>query len=230
MKLKSVFLFVIITKLLGQNITGTVTVTDIDGNIYKTIKIGEQWWMAENLKVKHYRNGDLIPNVAGPSEWCSLSKGAWCTYDNKEEFAHKYGYLYNWFAIEDNRNIAPENWHVPNNEEWQVLIDYLGGFFYAGGKMKANGNLKDGTGLWDPPNEDATNESGFSALPSGGRPSFITTCVEMGEFAIFWASTEYDSTKAWIRTLVHDSPGTGNLYINIGCSWISSKRKRTSNS
>ena len=168
---------------------------DIDGNVYRTVKIGDQWWMAENLKVTHYRNGDPIPNVTSNTEWENLSTGASCVYRNDESNVSTYGRLYNWFAVHDSRNIAPEGWHVPNDEEWQILIDYLGGESVAGGKMKEQGFEH-----WFSPNTGATNESGFTALPGGYRcrsGHFYT----MGYYANFWSTTEYSSGHAWYRTL-----------------------------
>lgn len=103
------------------------TVIDIDGNIYKTVRIGNQTWMAENLKVRRYRNGDLIPNIQDNKAWCNLKIGAWCNYDNQQFYESQYGKLYNWFALDDNRILAPEGWHIPSYSEWETLIVNLGG-------------------------------------------------------------------------------------------------------
>ncbi|MCD4693727.1 MAG: hypothetical protein K8R79_12490, partial [Calditrichales bacterium] len=170
------------------------TVTDIDGNVYKTVKIGSQVWMAENLKVTHYRNGDLIPNVAGKSEWKNLGIGACCNYDNN---AAAYGLLYNWYAVNDSRNIAPAGWHVPAEKEWQTLIDYLGGEAVAGGKMKERG-----TAHWKRPNTGATNSSGFSALSSCYRND-KGTFYGIGNEADYWSG----SNGVWIRRLRYSSSG-----------------------
>jgi uncharacterized protein (TIGR02145 family) len=99
--------------------------TDIDRNVYQTVKIGDQVWMAENLRVTHYRNGDAIPNVKD-EEWSDLRSGAYCAYENDETTAVTYGYLYNWSAVNDSRNIAPAVWHVPTDEEWKTLEMVLG--------------------------------------------------------------------------------------------------------
>lgn len=171
------------------------TVTDYDGNVYKTIKIGKQIWMAENLKVTHYRNGDPITNVTSNSEWTDLSTGAFCVYDNNLKNADIYGFLYNWYAVGDNRNIAPVGWHVPSNEEWQTLVDYLGGSGVAGDKM-----IETGTAHWKAPNTRATNESGLSALPSGNR-NLIGKYSDMGRHATFWSSSEDNSNYAWYSDL-----------------------------
>lgn len=142
------------------------TVTDYDGNVYQTVLIGDQCWMMENLKVTHYRNGDPIPHVTDGVTWGNLTSGAYCNYNNDEGNVATYGRLYNWYAVDDSRNIAPAGWHVPSDAEWQTLVDYLGGDAVAGGKMK-----EAGTTHWASPNTGATNESGFTALPGGGpRP------------------------------------------------------------
>ena len=125
----------------------TSTVTDIDGNVYQTVTIGTQEWMAENLKVTHYRNGDPIQLVTDDSSWSNLSTGAYCDYDNDGDNVAVYGRLYNWFAVNDSRAIAPAGWHVATAADWQTLIDILGGDAVAGGKMK-----EAGTAHWLAPN------------------------------------------------------------------------------
>jgi uncharacterized protein (TIGR02145 family) len=184
----------------------TGTMTDIDGNTYQTVKIGNQWWIAQNLKTTHYRNGEAILNVIDGGTWAGLSTGAQCAYGNNEGNVEIYGRLYNWYAVNDGRNIAPSGWHVLSDEEWQTLIDYLGGSGVAGGKMKTT------TG-WNSPNTGATNSSGFSALPGGlrnGNGDFL----DMSYFAHFWSSSECSSNNAWDRDLsygnesvVHDNYG-----------------------
>jgi len=173
------------------------TVTDYDGNVYQTIKIGDQWWMMENLKVTHYRNGDPIPHVTDGGEWSGLYTGAYCAYDNDPANVSTYGRLYNWYAVDDSRNIAPTGWHVPTNGEWQTLVDSLGGSSVAGGKMK-----EAGTTHWYPPNTGATNESGFSALPGGYR-HYYGYFDSMGIYAYFWSSTKRYSYSAWDRELYY---------------------------
>ena len=180
-------------KVIALNGTGVETgmVTDIDGNMYKTVKIGNQWWMAENLKVTRYRNGDGIPGVTNSSTWCSLTTGAYCNYDNNESYVVTYGRVYNWYAVNDSRNIAPEGWHVPSDVEWQSLVESLGGSSIAGGKMK-----EIGTSHWNAPNAGATNESGFCAL-AGGLRRIETDYGAMKDHAVFWVSTECNSQEAW---------------------------------
>ncbi len=181
------------------------TVTDIDGNIYHTIKIGDQWWMMENLKVTHYRNGDPIPNVPDYPAWMGLTTGAYCEYNNDINNVAAYGRLYNWYTVGDSRNIAPAGWHVPSDAEWQTLVDYLGGEAVAGGKMK-----EAGTAHWNSPNTGATNESGFTALPGGYRFGDGGDYSDMGYNVFFWSTTERDGyLLVWTLDLNYSSSGAG---------------------
>ena len=189
------------------------TVTDIDGNVYQTIIIGTQVWMAENLKVTHYRNGDAIPTGYSNSDWENLTTGAYAVYDGNESNADTYGYLYNWYAVADSRNIAPEGWHVPTDDEIKQLEMHLGmsqseaddsGYRGTdeGGKLK-----EEGTAHWSSPNAGATNESGFTALPGGYRGYDYSNYYDMGSYGYFWSSTEIHSNSAWYRKLYYDLSG-----------------------
>ena len=151
----------------GNEITFTtqpnsLTVTDIDGNVYTTVTIGTQTWMVENLKVTHYRNGDIIPNITDATQWGNLTIGGWCYYNNDVQNNNIYGKLYNWFTVSDTRNVSPTGWHIPTDADWTTLATFLGGMSIAGGKMKA-------TTLWNSPNSGATNTSGFTGYPNGWR-------------------------------------------------------------
>nr|MBN2278777.1 fibrobacter succinogenes major paralogous domain-containing protein [candidate division Zixibacteria bacterium] len=183
------------------------TVTDIDGNVYETVTIGSQVWMAENLKVTHYRNGDPIPNVTDSAIWSGLTTGAYCNYENDQGHVATYGRLYNWYAVDDGRNIAPEGWHVPSDAEWKQLEIYLGmsqseadatGFrgTTEGGKLKEAGGTH-----WANPNAGATNESGFSGLPGGVRYDYGSLFYNLGTYAAFWSSSVGSSGRAWARYL-----------------------------
>ncbi len=198
----------------GEIVTdiGGKTVTDIDGNVYKTIKIGNQLWMAENLKVTHYRNGDPIPNVTDDDEWKDLSSGARCIYDNNTSNLSIYGRLYNWYAVNDSRGLAPEGWHIPTDEEWKELEMYLG--TNEGSKLAGNPALwKDG----DLKNNNAFRESGFSALPGGYRNSYDGNFYDMGYSATFWSASEDYNVGAWYRYLsYHDSDITRSGYYKLG--------------
>ena len=162
-------------------------VTDIDSNTYNGIQIGNQFWITENLTVSKYRNGDEIPEVKDKKEWKKLTTGAWCYYENNAENGAIYGKLYNWYAVTDPRGLAPEGYHIPSNEEWDTLIANLGGDFGAGGKMKEKG-----TTHWNSPNEKATNQSGFTALPAGRRlPE--GNFANQGDTTEFWSTKEFNS-------------------------------------
>jgi len=166
------------------------TFTDIDGNSYKTIQIGTQTWMAENLRTTKYRNGDPIPEITDLNQWKNLTSGAYCNYNNEAEFAAIYGRLYNWFAVNDVRNLAPEGWHVATDNDWTTLISYLGGNNVAGGKLKEAGLTH-----WNSPNSGATNESGFSAVPGG----LLLTGIffsGIGDTAYWWSATPVDDSYA----------------------------------
>ncbi len=162
--------------------------------------------MAENLKVTRYRNGEIIPNVTDNTHWTNLSSGARCVYNNDDGNIATYGLLYNWYTVNDSRNIAPAGWHVPTDSEWKELEMYLGmsqsdadntGWrgTNEGEKIKETG-----TTHWKIPNANATNESGFTALPgsyrSGGKGNFGS----IGDIGIWWSSTE-SSPGAWFRGL-----------------------------
>lgn len=186
---------------------------DIDGNTYETIMIGEQLWMAENLKVTHYNDGTEIPNITDVS-WSTLSSGAYAEYDNDQSNVDIYGRLYNWHAVSASAGLCPCGWHVPTDSEWKTLEIYLGmteeqanetGFRGTdeGGKLK-----EEGTEHWDAPNSGATNSSGFTALP-GGMKHINGDFYDINVFGCFWSSTENDvpdSPTAWDRFLRCNMP------------------------
>ena len=199
------------------------TVTDIDGNVYRTVKIGGQVWMAENLKAIHYRDGTPIPRVQSNDIWCRLTKGAYCLYQNHPvSYKKTYGALYNFHAVTDPRGLSPEGWHVPTAEEWMELIELLGGVKKAGRIMKETGS-----GLWKITSSESFNESGFSALPAGGRGQFGGV-GEVGYYATWWSSTSSDSIYAWHWGLYPDknsiryNPGHKASGFSVRC--IKNKR------
>jgi uncharacterized protein (TIGR02145 family) len=152
--------------------------------------------MLKNLDVSTYRNGDLIPEVTDPNLWVGLKTGAWCWYNNDSAtYASTYGKLYNWYAANDSRGLAPTGWHIPSDDEWTTLSTFLGGDAVAGGAMKEAGTMH-----WITPNTGATNSSGLTCLPGGARD-------DRGEFSFiendgyWWSSTEIDVTEAWSRYL-----------------------------
>ena len=175
-------------------------ITDIDGNTYKTVYIGGQQWMAENLKVSKYSDGTTIPNIPDNIQWQNNTTGAWSYYNNDVANNAKYGKLYNWVAASKttngNKSVCPTGWHVPTDAEWTVLTDYLGGESIAGGKMK-----EVGTTNWNSPNTDATNTSLFTGLPGGYR-YYGGNYGGIGNYGYWWSSTESYPFTAWHRSLV----------------------------
>ena len=188
-------------------------VTDFDGNEYHTVKIGNQWWLVENLRVTHYRNGTAIPWEPRDQYWHAETKGAYCYYDDNIENISEYGLLYNFHAVDNANQIAPEGWHVASNDEWKELEMYLGMSLEEanltlwrgtdeGGKLKETGMTH-----WDSPNTGATNESGFSAIPGGSRENNFGTYNSIGRGAYFWTSTgttASNNTYALVRLLMFD--------------------------
>jgi uncharacterized protein (TIGR02145 family) len=180
------------------------SVTDNDGNVYPTILIGNQWWMAENLRTTLYANGDLIPNVVSSAAWDGLSTGAWCSVNNQLNNDELLGKLYNWYTTSDPRNVCPTGWHVPSDEEWNELIVFLDPQWnpqtFGESSSTASGKLKSIEG-WTAVNAVATNQSGFSGLPSGCRfeQDFF---FGIGTAAFWWSSTEAFSNNAWYRRVV----------------------------
>jgi len=172
------------------------SITDIDGNTYKTVTIGTQTWMAENLKVTKYNDGIAIPNVTDNTAWSELTTGALCDYDNTPSNSETYGKLYNWHAVNTGK-LCPTGWHVPSDAEWTELTDYLGGTSDAGGKLKETG-----TTHWNSPNTSTTNETGFTALPGGYR-HYGGAFNGIGGYGTWWSATEDDTNDAWTRLMYY---------------------------
>ena len=176
---------------------GTSTVSDYDGNPYNTVLIDNQCWTRENLKVTKYNDGTDIPNVTNGSAWATLNTGARAVYEVSgtpvSSYVGTYGYLYNWYAVNDSKKICPKGWHVPSTAEWSLSINYMGGFSVAGDNMKSTGDNVAGTGLWVPTNT-GTDFYGFTAHPGGYR-------FQNGDFfninrdAKFWHATENSVTS-----------------------------------
>jgi uncharacterized protein (TIGR02145 family) len=172
-----------------DNTGQTGTVNDIDGNVYLTIGIGNQIWMAGNLKTTKFNDGSNIPFITDQTVWAGLTTPAYCWYNNDQSsMGNIYGALYNRFAVSilnnGAKNVCPIGWHVPANPEWTVLINYLGGANFAGGKLKEKGTV-----LWQSPNTEATDENGFKALPGGFRTS-DGEFNGIGFFGYWWSSSE----------------------------------------
>jgi uncharacterized protein (TIGR02145 family) len=164
-----------------------------------TIVIGTQQWMNKNLDVAFYRNGDPIPQVTNSTAWAALTTGAWCYYNNDSTQGNKYGKLYNWYAVNDPRGLAPQGWHIPSDGEWTILETTLGGSSVAGGKMKEAGTLN-----WTIPNTGGNNNSGFAGLPGGVRNN-DGTFYDVGNWGYWWSATENLTSFAWFLLLFYNS-------------------------
>jgi uncharacterized protein (TIGR02145 family) len=172
--------------------------TNMTGGITNegTVTICNQVWVVKNLDVSIYKNGDAIPKVTDGAAWAALTTGAYCYYNNDSTmYAALYGKLYNWYAVNDPRGLAPEGWHIPTDAEWTTLGTCLGGNGVASGPMK-----EIGTTHWNAPNTGATNLSGFTSLPSGYRISNGAFSIIFGNDGIFWSSTEAITDFAWYRS------------------------------
>ncbi len=182
----------------------TDTVTDIDGNVYKTIKIGDQVWMTENLKVTRYTNGDTIPYLLIPSQWEDTNDGALCAFvdskNNNQIDIDTYGLIYNGYivAIDASRNIAPDGWHVPTDEEWKELEMQIGMFQVDADSTGWRGSLE-GNGLKSATRMGGSNVVGFTALPGGYRD--FRGLYGSNEVAYFWSSTVNGDGHLWMRSL-----------------------------
>ncbi len=194
-----------------------ITVTDIDGNVYKTVQIGNQLWMAENLRTTKFSNGKPIPKTNDKANWKGLMSGGVCFYDDQSANGKTYGALYNWHAVRAQK-LCPTGWHVPSDGEWDTLAIALGGtkigathreeieLLDIGGKLKAD------TTLWQNPNTGATNETGFSALPGGYRTSGGAYDLK-GSFGYWWSSSISNSYGSFCRFMNYN---TSSFYkINL---------------
>jgi uncharacterized protein (TIGR02145 family) len=186
--------------------TGWVSLTTATTVNYPSVLIGAQYWMEKNLEVTTYRNGDPIPYVTDATAWEALTTGAWCYYNNDPANGSLYGKLYNWYAVNDPRGLAPVGWHVPTDAELTTLSTTLVGDAVAGGKMKVAGLTR-----WTAPNTGADNSSGFAGLPGGTRSS-DGTFFDVGYGGYWWSSTENNSTFALFRYLYY---GDGNFGRSI---------------
>jgi uncharacterized protein (TIGR02145 family) len=221
--------FTAMGEYLNPNLTYG-SVTDQNGITYATIVIGTQEWMAENLRTTTYANGDTIPNVTEDNQWGNEqgtpTTGAWAHYGNNSSSEYPYGKLYNGYAAADPRNVCPTNWHVPTDAEWNTLIGYLDPGHNPGAEnavqsSTAGGMMKStGTQYWLTPNTGATDVSGFSAVPSGGRDGFTGDFQGLGGGELWWTASETDMFNAWRRGLDNTSEVIfrGSTYKRYGLS------------
>jgi len=207
----------------GQPCPGTPTVTDIDGNVYQTVLIGSQCWMAENMKVTSYNNGAIIPNVKEANEWLNLLTGAYVWYDNDPSWKNPYGALYNWFTVVDPNGLCPEGWHIPSHNEWTELTNFIGGTGAPhANELKSCRQVSSPLGgecntsehpRWDDSNNSVfgTDDYGFSALPGGYRVGLGQYNL-LGGYGAWWSSTEYSYWFSWGRSMFWDTENVGNFY------------------
>lgn len=207
MKTKSLIILILIVVLFSKKINAqSGTVSDIDGNVYKTIQIGNQIWMAENLKTTKFNNGKPIPKTADKANWKGLMSGGVCFYEDNSINGKTYGALYNWHAVRSQK-VCPTDWHVPSDGEWDTLALSLGGtkigatrreeveILEIGGKLKATDST-----YWQYPNTGANDETGFSALAGGYRTSGGEFDL-MGKSGYWWSSTISNSYGSFCRFL-----------------------------
>jgi trimeric autotransporter adhesin len=197
----------------SNSVTPTAPITDYDGNVYHTVTIGTQVWLAENLKTTRYNDGTSIPNITDNTAWVALTTGAYSDYSNIPANSTTYGRLYNWYVVDNNtatkvasnggKNVCPTGWHVPSDAEWTTLTTYLGGESVAGGKLKETGITH-----WASPNTGATNETGFTAFPGGYRFNDGAYTL-VGSDGLWWSSTDYSTTLAWFRYMSYN-----NAYVS----------------
>jgi uncharacterized protein (TIGR02145 family) len=207
------------------------TMTDQDGNVYKTIVIGTQTWMAENLRVATYRNGNPIPNVTDIATWATLATGAFVNLNNTKDIDQiaTYGRMYNWFSVTDSRNIAPPGWHVPTNADWTILENYLtaNGFNYDGTTTgnKSGKALASAAGWISSTDEGSIgnidypakrNATGFTALPSGYLVEY-GYFYDFGSESLWWSATEYDASNALNLILINDWNYVLNVFSKKVC-------------
>ncbi|MCX2493612.1 fibrobacter succinogenes major paralogous domain-containing protein [Pedobacter sp. PF22-3] len=191
------------------------TLADVDGNIYKTVKIGSQTWMMENLRTTHYRDGTIIQNVTGSSNWGTQTIGAYCNYNNSLELGKTYGFLYNWYAINSDRKLAPQGWHIPTSAEWTILYNYIGGDRYSGGKIQESG-----TRHWVS-DTGASNITKFTGLP-GGKRNGDGTYDSIFYDANWWTATANSTGTAWnynlyVKGYLEIAESPKNLGYSVRC-------------
>jgi uncharacterized protein (TIGR02145 family) len=202
-----IYLFVNTISILAQ------TVTDVDGNTYNTISIGNQIWLTENLKVTKYNDQVPISLVLDDASWSTQTQDAYCYYQGDIANASIYGNLYNWHVVNNAKNVCPSGYHVPSIADWEELITFVGGNAVAGGKLKEMGLEH-----WLDPNTGADNSSSFTLLPSGWRANNNGFYESLSQMAFVWSSTSVDAQSSSIILVGYDSPAcyTSESHILTG--------------
>ncbi len=210
-------LFLLVALVFSFGCKSTSTKVNLNADTSIAVKICNQVWMSKNLSINHYNNGDIIPQIKNPAQWANLTTGAWCWYNNDSEKYAIYGKLYNFYAVNDERGLAPNGWHIATDAEWNTLIkciDNNADTFYQGYQItRAGGKLKErGLSHWTNPNTGADDDYGFTALPGGNRDEYgaFTYIESIGHW---WSSSKFDSLTAWYRYLHYSS----NDIVRFGC-------------
>lgn len=206
---------------------GTTRALTYHGDTYRTVWINNREWMAVNLSTSRYRDGSSIATGLTNTQWQNTNAGAFAIFPHAEiadltsvdGVLKAYGALYNWYAIDDSRGLCPPGWHVPSRADWDDLVAYAGTAVNAGGKLKSVRTVPGPHPRWESPNTGATDDYGFSAIPSGGR-GYDGTYSGLGYFTFFWTSTSFNVDNAWARLLVANSVqiGSGDVDKNLGLS------------
>lgn len=208
----------------------TGVVTDIDGNTYPTIRVGDTWWMAENLRTTRYANGDALLSGFSASDFETKTSGAYTVFpyaevsgiDSDEDMADAYGMLYNGYAVHDDRGLCPAGWYVPGDNDWKKLEDHLGGWGVAGGKMKSIRTAPDPHPRWQSPNTGADDAINFSALP-GGIMTLDADAEKIGRQGHWWTSARLESDSALGRVIYFNNAFLGardypnNMGLSVRC-------------
>jgi uncharacterized protein (TIGR02145 family) len=187
---------IMLVSLLFMKFIVVAQITDKEGHNYTTKQIGKQVWVVENLDVSHFRNGEPIMEAESPEEWTRAGnegRAAWCYYKSDIDSGKIYHRLYNWFAVNDPRGLAPDGWHVPSILDWTILTNSFGGLDLAGAKMKS-------ATAWD-----GTDESGITFLPGGYRNT-LSEFNHAGKIGSWWSSTEASNSEAWSFSLGRGTP------------------------
>lgn len=183
------------------------TITDVDNNSYSTVTIGTQVWMKENLKTTRYNDGTYISKMEDSLIWKGLTTPAYCWFRNDSvKYKSDYGALYNWYTI-NTEKICPLGWHVPADSEWTTLANYLGGETIAGSMLKESGSTH-----WSILNTDATNSSGFTALPGGYRDGYDGNYGFQTIYGAWWSTTPFNETLQVVRVLLGDETSLSKEY------------------
>jgi uncharacterized protein (TIGR02145 family) len=211
----SILLIVILLSPLTNGLCQDREITSTNNFNFQTVKIGNQKWMAENLNVITFRNGDLIQEARTKTEWENAfndEEPAWCYYNNEPSNDKKYGKLYNWYAVNDSRGLAPTGWKIPSDKDWSTLTSFLGGEKIAGKKMKASNGWNNNGG--------GDNSSGFSGLPGGERLFSDSSFYHLGNIGFWWTSSRKGKYNAIYRAMHCAYPEVGNDHggMNTGFS------------